>query len=89
MIKVHAVPHKFNHFIEVREIPEEYNDLKAKINEAMHYVIHDDSYIQYNGSFGFVFDLHDDSTYEWATKFKKLLPLSLIAREKCIAILMD
>lgn len=89
MITVHAVPHKFNHFITVNEIPDEHTELKAKINEAMHYVIHDENYIQYNGSFGFVFDLHDDSTFEWAAEFKKLLPLSLIAREKTIAILMD
>ncbi len=87
MIKVHNVQHKFNQYIFVSDITDEV--LKAKINEAMHYIIHDEKYIQFQGSFGFVMDLTDDSTFEWTEELKKLLPLSLTAREKNIAILMD
>ena len=87
MIKVHNVQHKFNHFIYVNEIED--TELKNKILTSMHYIISDEKYIQYQGSFGFVFDMQDESTFEWAGEFKQLLPLSLTAREKTIAILMD
>lgn len=87
MLKVHDVTHKFSHFIFVNEIED--GDLKAKIQASMNHVMEDDSYIQFQGSFGFVFDMQDESTFEWASEFKNQLPLSLTAREKTIAILMD
>lgn len=87
MLKVHSVPHKFNHFIVVSEIEDA--ELKAKIQESLNHVMEDESYIQFQGSFGFVFDMQDESTFEWAVQFKQQLPLSLTAREKTIAILMD
>jgi len=87
MIKVHSVQHQFSHFIFINEIENEV--LRTNIQESMNKLMEDGSYIQFQGSFGFVLDLQDDKTYEWSEQFKNLLPLSLTAREKTIAILMD
>lgn len=87
MLKTHKVKRKFNQYILLSEIPDENNDLKHKIHQSLNEVIQKGDAIQFDGTFGLVLDLNDDSTFEWSKELKTLLPLSLPARETHLGII--